>query len=231
MIKGIMISAIIPAHNEEKTVGNVINVLKEAGVGEIIVVDDGSTDNTPKIAESLQAKVIRQKKKSGKGAAIKKGIKSAKGEILLFVDADLTGLDHKKIVNLLTPVAKGKADFVKGYGYFNVNKALEKESMNISKQVVDPLFKAYFPELNIIDSLSGQWCAKKDFLLKAEIPDDYGADVSVLLDAYQQNLRIAQENLGYVEHNASKDPAKEKERKQRMAEEISKAIKKKIGIK
>ena len=226
-----MISAVIPAHNEEKTIGGVINALKEAGIGEIIVVDDGSSDTTAQIAEGLQAKVIKQKKRSGKGAAIKKGIKSASGEVIVFVDADLIGLDHKKIVKLITPVAKGKADFVKGYGYFNVNKALEKDNINITKEVVEPLFKAYFPELNIIDTLSGQWCAKKDFLLKAEMPDDYGVDVSVLLDAYNSNLKIAQENLGYMEHNSSKDPAKENERKQEMANQISTAIKKKIGIK
>ena len=226
-----MISAIIPAYNEEKTIGGVINALKEAGIGEIIVVDDGSSDTTAQIAEGLQAKVIKQKKRSGKGAAIKKGIKSASGEVIVFVDADLIGLDHKKIVKLITPVAKGKADFVKGYGYFNVNKALEKDNINITKEVVEPLFKAYFPELNIIDTLSGQWCAKKDFLLKAEMPDDYGVDVSVLLDAYNSNLKIAQENLGYMEHNSSKDPAKENERKQEMANQISTAIKKKIGIK
>src|SRR3989344_7889645 len=226
-----MISAIIPAYNEEKTIGGVINALKEAGIGEIIVVDDGSSDTTAQIAEGLQAKVIKQKKRSGKGAAIKKGIKSASGEVIVFVDADLIGLDHKKIVNLISPITKGKADFVKGYGYFNVSKALEKDNINITREVVEPLFKAYFPELNIIDPLSGQWCAKKDFLLKAEMPDDYGVDVSVLLDAYNSNLKIAQENLGYMEHNSSKDPAKENERKQEMANQISTAIKKKIGIK
>jgi len=226
-----MISAIVPAYNEERTIGGVINALKTAGIGEIIVVDDGSQDNTAQVAEGLQAKVIKHKKRSGKGAAMKTGIKNASGEVLVFVDADLVGLEHKKIVNLISPVTKGKADFVKGYGYFHVNKALEKGNINITKEVVEPLFKAYFPELNVIDPLSGQWCAKRDFLKKAEIPDDYGADVSVLLDAYNSNLKIAQENLGYMEHNSSKNPEKEKERKQEMAKQISNAIKKKVGIK
>ena len=75
-----MISVVIPAHNEEKAIGTVLDELIEVLEGqayEIIVVDDGSTDNTAKIVQEKQVKLIQHPQNMGYGAAIKTGIKKS----------------------------------------------------------------------------------------------------------------------------------------------------------
>ncbi|MFH0876549.1 MAG: glycosyltransferase family 2 protein [archaeon] len=91
------ISCIIPAYNEENSIAKVLQAVKKVRtIDEIIVVDDGSKDNTSKIAKGLGVKIIKHKKNRGKGAAIKTGIMSSVGDILLFLDADLQSISPKK---------------------------------------------------------------------------------------------------------------------------------------
>ena len=87
-----MHSVIIPAHNEEKAIGTVLDELIEVLEGqayEIIVVDDGSTDNTAKIVQQKESvKVIQHPYNKGYGAALKTGIKSAANDLILIIDGD-----------------------------------------------------------------------------------------------------------------------------------------------
>ena len=83
------VSVIIPAHNESETIGQVINQIKSDYPDfEIIVVDDGSTDNTASVAEDAGAIVHRHPYNIGNGAAVKSGIRLASGTILVFMDGD-----------------------------------------------------------------------------------------------------------------------------------------------
>ena len=83
------ITIIIPAYNEEEGIADVITQLKGlAGNYEIIVVDDGSTDNTYKLATETGVKVIRHPYNKGYGAALKTGIRNATADVVLFMDAD-----------------------------------------------------------------------------------------------------------------------------------------------
>ena len=85
-----MISVVIPAYNEERVIGKLLKSLKDTGYKdyEVIVVDDGSTDNTSKIARRLGARVIRGPHR-GVGIARNIGWKVAKGDIIVFLDADM----------------------------------------------------------------------------------------------------------------------------------------------
>lgn len=83
------VTIIIPAYNEEEGITNVITQLKELSENyEILVVDDGSTDNTYKLASKTGVKVIRHPYNKGYGAALKTGIRNAEADIVLFIDAD-----------------------------------------------------------------------------------------------------------------------------------------------
>jgi glycosyltransferase involved in cell wall biosynthesis len=112
------ISAIIPAYNEENTISNIINVLKRVNiVNEIIVVSDGSEDNTALISEKCGAKVIELSTNMGKGAAVKAGLENCQGDIIILLDADLVGLNAEHVNKLLEPVIEGSADMT--IGLFN----------------------------------------------------------------------------------------------------------------
>jgi glycosyltransferase involved in cell wall biosynthesis len=112
------ISVIMPVYNEEKFLLQSIARVRETSKDkEIIVVDDGSKDSTPKIlkenAEKLNFQVFTHKKNSGKGAALRTGFKYASGEIIIINDADLE-YDPKEHDKLVEPIIAGRADVVYG---------------------------------------------------------------------------------------------------------------------
>ena len=105
------VTAVVPVYNEEKTVGNVLEVLTSSDkINEIILVNGGSTDSTPKIIYKFKinrkprVKIINLKHPNGKGDAVRIGTKNIKSEILLFFDADLIGLKKEHIDKLLETV-------------------------------------------------------------------------------------------------------------------------------
>ncbi len=122
----VKVSAIIPAFNEEKKILGVINsLLKSPLIEEIIVVNDGSTDRTSSIVRSVpRIKLIDNKKNRGKGFAIGCGIEQARGEIVLFVDADIYGLTQKSIESLILPLLLKNSDLTIGYRSSTVEKSV-----------------------------------------------------------------------------------------------------------
>lgn len=105
-----IISAVIPAYNEEGRIGDTIQALRETGkVQEIIVVDDGSTDHTAAEAKGAGARVISLPRNMGKGQAANAGVAASRGEIILLLDGDL-GDTARETVKLLVPVLNGQAD-------------------------------------------------------------------------------------------------------------------------
>ena len=109
---GLTISAVIPAFNEEETVGEVVRGALDH-VDEVIVVDDGSTDNTDVAAAEAGATVIRHEHNKGILTAVARGLKEAKGDILVMLDADGQH-DPEDIPRLIEPILEDRADLVLG---------------------------------------------------------------------------------------------------------------------
>jgi len=109
------VAAIIPAHNEEKSISPIIGVAKENDlINEVIVVDDGSSDATSEVARENGVKVVRIENNQGKGNALEVGVQETDANILLFLDADLIGLTSKHLTMLLEPVLQETVDMTVG---------------------------------------------------------------------------------------------------------------------
>lgn len=109
------VTAIVPAFNEEKTIGAVVHALVSSGCfHSVVVVSDGSTDQTAVVAREHGADVIVLEKNVGKGAALLHGVKQTSAPILFFADADLFGFSHDHISSLLTPIIEQGAAMTVG---------------------------------------------------------------------------------------------------------------------
>jgi glycosyltransferase involved in cell wall biosynthesis len=102
---------IIPAYNEEATVGAVVEAAHQVDcVAEVLVVSDGSIDQTAEVARERGARVIELELNRGKAAAMKAGLLAARQDVALFLDADLIGLRPEHVTILLDPIISGRAD-------------------------------------------------------------------------------------------------------------------------
>jgi glycosyltransferase involved in cell wall biosynthesis len=113
------VSAIICAYNEDSTLKDVILSVSEAIiVNEIIVVNDGSSDNTENIIKELKKEIdltdIHFKENKGKGYAMAVGVEYATFEIVVFIDADLSNITTSHITQLITPLFANEADMILG---------------------------------------------------------------------------------------------------------------------
>ena len=104
-------AAVIPAYNEEETIAEVVNIIKQVReIDEVIVVSDGSTDATAECARLAGAEVVDLPENLGKGAAMKIGVDRTDAGVILFLDADLIGLKPRHVLDLLAPVLGGRAE-------------------------------------------------------------------------------------------------------------------------
>jgi glycosyltransferase involved in cell wall biosynthesis len=108
------ISFVIAAYNEERTVAGVVKVALETLLGAVIVVSDGSHDQTDVIAKAAGAHVERLEPNQGKGAAVLQGARVAKTDYLVLLDADLISLEPSHIAAMLEPIRAGRADTTAG---------------------------------------------------------------------------------------------------------------------
>ncbi|HEX9903054.1 MAG TPA: glycosyltransferase family 2 protein, partial [Acidobacteriota bacterium] len=110
-MKAMKTTVVIPAKNEEQSIGKIIAKCRKYAQ-EILVVDGHSRDSTARVARRLGARVV-QDNGLGKGDGIRVGIQEAKGDILVFIDADGSH-DPNDIPELIKPIKQGQADMVVG---------------------------------------------------------------------------------------------------------------------
>lgn len=146
-----MVTAIVCAYNEEKTVRPILEVLlSHPRIDEVIAVDDGSTDRTGKIIDSIKNQkliVIHHKNNLGKGAAVAAAVKRSHGDILLFTDADLVHFHPAHVDLLLTPL--------------NINEKIMAIGIREARQPHEKTFGL------LIRSFGGERAVVKKFILPA----------------------------------------------------------------
>jgi len=168
-----LVSVIIPAFNEEKTVAEVVKVcLKTPEVGEIVVVNDGSQDKTKErlqvFRDKDKVKVVNLPKNRGKGYAVAQGIKRARYDYLLFLDADLINLQPHYLASLFWPVLANQAEMTIG----------------VSVSFYSPYYRSW--------PLSGQRCLKKSFLNEKIIKkmEKTGYGLEIFLNELMKGKRV-----------------------------------------
>ena len=190
------VSIVIPAYNEEATVAKVVSVARKLSyVTEVIVVDDGSTDRTVEEAESAGATVISHIMNEGKGSAIKTGFKNSHGNIVAFIDADISNFTSEKIDKIIRPILEDQTDITK--------TKFARESGRVTELTAKPLLGFFFPELNYEQPLSGQFAGKRSALNKIRFEKDYGVDVGIVLDADVHGIKILEVDIGDICHDMS----------------------------
>lgn len=188
-----MITVIIPALNEEKTIRQVVHLANNSLlVTEVIVVDDKSMDNTVEEARKEGATVITSTK-LGKGASMKDGVLVAKNEVIVFLDADIITYPDNVIELLTTPLLNNKADFVKSY--------FTRQAGRVTELVAKPLLSILNPTFpNFQQPLSGMIAGRKSLFAKCEFEEGYGVDIGILMDMHNLGARITEVNIGNIEN-------------------------------
>lgn len=215
-------TAIVPSYNEAKRFEKVVDsLLKIKQLKELIFVDDGSTDDTTKKIKKFKSDkrfiYIKHPKNKGKGAALKTGVKRAKFEVILFLDADLGNINPDKIKKIIQPVLTGKVDVSRG--------AFRRARGRVTEYAVKPMMNVLFPDIYFKQPISGQVCAKKSFLKTIDFESNYGVDIGILFDAIQAGQRIVEVDIGFLEHKANDDVGIAK-----MAEQVLETMIKKAGL-
>ncbi len=188
-----MISVIIPTLNEEKSIRQVISIVRASSrLPEIIVVDDNSSDRTVALATQSGAKVI-QSSKLGKGRSMWDGLRIATGSIVVYVDADITTYPLDLVDRLVQPIVDDEADFVKA--------TFSRQAGRVTELLAKPLLKLLatdFPQLD--QPLAGMIAARTELLRACVFEEDYGVDVGLLIDAHRQGARISEVQIGHIEN-------------------------------
>lgn len=198
--QGVTISLGLPALNEEETVGHVIQTLKTALMDEIplldeiVLIDSQSTDNTIKIAQEhgistyIHQEVLPEVgSHAGKGEALWKSLYLLKGDIIAWVDTDITNIHPRFIYGLLGPLLKNpRIQYVKGFYQRPItidNKLSGVGGGRVTELVARPIFNLFYPELSgIIQPLSGEYAGRRTALEQIPFFSGYGVETGLLID-------------------------------------------------
>ena len=201
------LSVLMPVYNERKTLAEIVSRVLEQRINginslELVIVDDASTDGSTEIIEQLaniypQIQPIFQKKNQGKGAAIRKAIKVASGDIAIIQDADLE-YDPNDFRVVLTPILQGDADVVYGSRFI-----IKKERRDLySKHALGNRFLTFlsnrFANLNLTDM---ETCYKA-FRLQAlkTMPlrsNRFGIEPEITAKIAKRKLRVHEVPISY----------------------------------
>jgi glucosyl-3-phosphoglycerate synthase len=202
--KNLTISLCIPTLNEEKTIGKEVLILRSELmeryplIDEFAVIDSGSQDNTLEVAGNYGADTYLASDilpevgdKRGKGENLWKAIHQLKGDIICYVDADITNIHPRFVYGLVAPlIHRDEIQYVKAFydRPLNYSSGLRPSGGGrVTEILTRPLFSLFYPELtNVIQPLSGEYAARRDVLEIIPFPIGYGVETSHLLDLYDK---------------------------------------------
>lgn len=186
------ICAVIPAYNEAGVIAGVMNKIKRE-VDEVIVIDDGSTDNTSEIAKSSGATVLRHFLNRGQGAALQTGIDYAAiqdFDVIVTIDADGQH-EAAEIPKLVEPLRLGRVDVVLGSRFLNKDNKIPVSRKRLLKAAT--LFTRLYTGLNVTDTHNGFRAFSKKAASKIKLKQDGMAHASEIIEQIKKHeLKISE---------------------------------------
>jgi glucosyl-3-phosphoglycerate synthase len=216
---GTTVSVVLPALNEERTVGAIVAAIMRdlvAGgrtgghplVDEVVVVDSGSYDATVARARAAGARVVHREDVlpdvvplPGKGEVLWRGVAATSGDIVAFVDSDLEDFTTDFVLGLLGPmltepsVALVKATYDRPLAQGET--VLPAGGGRVTELVARPLINLFWPELaGFVQPLSGEYAARRTLLEQLSFPTGYGIELAMLIDTWR---RVGLDGLAQVD--------------------------------
>ena len=189
------ITALLPAYNEEVSIGSVVLRTRKYA-DRVIVVDDGSSDRTAEVAALAGAEVLRHPENRGKGAALKTGFESLNGDsVIVTIDTDGQH-DPADIPRLVQPILRGEADMVNGSRYLNGDKKDTPFYRRVGQKVLDTATN-FDSGLSVTDSQSGfrAFAANAKDVFRFQ-QNGLAIESEMLADAAAAGLRIKEVEIG-----------------------------------
>jgi glucosyl-3-phosphoglycerate synthase len=194
------VSVVMPARDEEATVGMIATAIRSAWiqavplVDEIIVVDSRSVDGTAAAARAAGAFVVSQDDITrglppmhGKGDAMWAGLAVASGDIVAFIDADVDPFDPRFVTSLVGPLLTDPAiSFVKGFYHRPLTSGGYSEpdgGGRVTELVARPLLNLFWPDLaGFVQPLAGEAAGRREVLAQVPFVSGYGVEIAMLVD-------------------------------------------------
>jgi glucosyl-3-phosphoglycerate synthase len=214
------VSVVLPALNEQDTVGPIVAAIlpltagREPLVDELVVLDSGSSDETIERAVAAGAQVIRREEVlpgvepvPGKGEVLWRSLAATTGDLVVFLDSDLVDFDPGFVPALLGPLLTSTGvQLVKGF--YRRPLRLESSELDtgggrVTELLARPLLAALRPELSgIVQPLGGEYAATRELLESVPFAAGYGVEIGLLLDTHAGHGldALAQVNLGVRKH-------------------------------
>ncbi|GGU88515.1 glucosyl-3-phosphoglycerate synthase [Streptomyces filipinensis] len=213
---GQTISVVLPALDEEETVGDIVAVIRHdlveqvPLVDEIVVVDSGSTDRTSEVAAAAGARVVHRDEilpriptVPGKGEVLWRSLLVTGGDILCFVDADLREFSADFVSGIVGPLlTEPDVDLVKAM-YDRPLAGTAGQGGRVTELMARPLLNMHWPQLaGFVQPLGGEYAARRSLLEQLPFPVGYGVELGMLVDAlHLAGLdALAQVDVGVRKH-------------------------------
>lgn len=196
-----LLSIIIPVYNEQSTIGNIIDRVKEAAgqtglENEIIVVDDHSCDKSLVIAKRQSVKLYTLKQHMGKGFALRAGFSKTHGDIIVTIDSDGSHRPEE-LSEVIAPVLHDKADLVIGSRYMNHKKVAARKLNAFGVKLFNGSIQL-LTGVAITDSQSGYRAMKRNVLKSQKLRSNtYEIESEMLVKTAKEKFRVTEVPISF----------------------------------